>query len=517
VQASDVVEIALRQGFDRAQVQAALRSFNDEQITRLGWMAGWVGTRHEHQIEPDGDWLVWLILGGRGAGKTRVGAEWLGMRAALRGRDSKGKTYRGLVAAPTKGDLREVCIEGDSGLLSIIPGSLIADYNKNNNKIVLHNGSILGGIAAETATRFRGPQWHDAWADELAAWGDNGRDPQDAWDTMAFSVRLGDDSRILATTTPRPKPHIKALIADPGTVLTRASTYVNLDNLNTKFAQRILKYEGTKIGRQEIHAELIDAEEGGIISRDSLRLWPRTTPLPAFEYIVMSLDTAFSEESYDRKKQEPDPSACSVWGGFRHKGIANIMLLDCWAEKLGFPDLVDTVTREKDLKYGESDKRPIMTPQAVPKWVKGPRPKPLAGKSIDTIVIEEKASGKSLRQQLYKNGILTVGYNPGKAGKLTRLHVVSPLAADGRIWIPESSNNPGKFMSWTEPLLEQLCAFSGEGTVLHDDLLDTTTQAWRILDDTWLHYLDIAKKKKDKKIIDNDAPPRKRPVNPYGQ
>jgi predicted phage terminase large subunit-like protein len=512
VQASDLVEIALRQGFTRAQTEAALRSFNDEQITRLGWMAGWVETRHEHQIEPEGDWLVWLILGGRGAGKTRVGAEWLGGRAALRGRDSKGKTYRGLVAAPTKGDLREVCIEGDSGLLSIIPGSLIADYNKNNNKIVLGNGSIIGGIAAETSTRFRGPQWHDAWCDELAAWGDNGRDPQDAWDTMAFSVRLGDDSRILATTTPRPKPHIKNLIADPGTVVTTASTYVNLDNLNKKFAQRILKYEGTKIGRQEIHAELIDAEEGGIVQRSSLRMWPSKTPLPKFEYIVMSLDTAFSEKSYDKKKQETDPSACSVWGGFRYKGIANIMLLDCWAEKLSFPDLTETVTREKDVRYGESDKRPyIAIPRKQPQKIMG------VGKPIDVIVIEEKASGKSLRQQLAKDGILTVGYNPGKADKLTRLHVVSPLPADGRVWIPESTKNPGKFMSWAEPLLEQLCAYSGEGTVLHDDLLDTTTQAWRLIDDQWLHYLDIAKKKKDKKIIDNDAPIKKRPVNPYGQ
>jgi predicted phage terminase large subunit-like protein len=512
VQPSDLAEIALRQGFTKAQVDSALRGLNDEQVTRLGWMAGWVDTRHEHQIEPDGDWLVWLILGGRGAGKTRVGAEWLGMRAALRGRDSKGKTYRGLVAAPTKGDLREVCIEGDSGLLSVIPGSLVADYNKNNNKIVLHNGSILGGIAAETATRFRGPQWHDAWGDELAAWGDNGRDPQDAWDTMAMSVRLGDDSRILATTTPRPKPHIKALIADPGTVVTTASTYVNLDNLNKKFAQRILKYEGTLIGRQEIHAELIDAEEGGIIKRADLRMWPNKTPLPKFEYIVMSLDTAYSEEAYDKRKQTTDPTACTVWGGFKYKGLANIMLLDSWAERLGFPDLVDRITAEKDVKYGESDKRPyIAIPKKQPQKVMG------IGKGIDVILIEEKASGKSLRQQLYKDGILTQGFNPGAAGKLTRLHIVSPLPHDGRIWIPESTKKPGAFMSWAEPLLEQLCAYHGEGTTLNDDYVDSTTQAWRLLDDTWLHYLDVAKKKKDKKIIDTEAPARKRPSNPYGQ
>lgn len=339
-----------------------------------------------------------------------------------------------------------------------------------------------------------------------------------------MSVRLGDDSRILATTTPRPKPHIKALIADPGTIVTRASTYVNLDNLNKKFAQRILKYEGTKIGRQEIHAEIIDAEEGGIVQRSNLRMWPSSKPLPKFEYIVMSLDTAFSEESFNKKKQETDPSACSVWGGFMYKprpdskGIPNIMLLDCWAEKLSFPDLVDTVTREKDVRYGETDKRPVYAPAKIPAWVSRKEKKPSGvGHPIDVIVIEEKASGKSLRQQLYKDGILTVGYNPGKADKLTRLHVVSPLPVDGRVWVPESTKTPGKFMTWAEPLLEQLCSYSGEGTIVHDDLLDTTTQAWRIIDDHWLHYLDVAAKRKNKSIIDSDAPPKKRPINPYGQ
>jgi predicted phage terminase large subunit-like protein len=522
VQSSDILEIALRRGFNKKQTAAALRGLDEEQVTRLAWACRWADTRHDHQIVPEDDplegpWSVWLIMGGRGAGKTRVGAEWMGMAAASTGLDANGKAFRGLVAAPTNNDLDGTCFEGESGLLEIIPSSLIADYNINKHRIKLHNGSIIGGISAEKSSRFRGPQWHKAWCDELAAWGDNGRDPQDAWDTMALSVRLGDDTRILATTTPRPLPHIKALLADPGTVVTTASTYVNLDNLSGEFAKRILKYEGTKIGRQEIHAELIDAEEGGIVSRSNLRLWPSGKGFPAFEYIVMSLDTAYSEESRDKKKNETDPSACSVWGGFRHKGVPNIMLLDCWAEKLSFPDLVDRVTAERKQKYGESDKRPLI---ALPKMVNGKRnPQEIigVGKKIDVIVIEGKASGKSLRQQLAKDGILTVEYNPGKADKLTRLHVVSPLPVDGRVWIPESLKNPGKFMSWAEPLIEQLCSYSGEGTVLHDDLLDTTAQAWRIIDDQWLHYLDIAiAKKKLKNITDPDAPVSRRPVvNPY--
>jgi predicted phage terminase large subunit-like protein len=519
VQASDILEIGLRRGFTKEQAAAALRSLSEDQVTRLAWACRWAETRHEHQIVPadvDGvAWSVWLILGGRGAGKTRVGAEWIGMAASTTGRDRNGKSFRGLVAAPTSNDLQGTCFEGESGLIEVIPSSLIRQYNKSKHKITLHNGSQLGGISAEKSSRFRGPQWHKAWCDELAAWGDNGRDPQDAWDTMALSVRLGDDTRILATTTPRPLPHIKSILADRGTVVTTASTYVNLDYLSGEFAKRILKYEGTKIGRQEIHAEVIDSEEGGIVSRANIRKWPADKPLPEFQYIVYSLDGAYSEESYDPKSKETDPSAVSVWGGFIHQGKPGIMLLDCWAKKLGFPDLVDTVIAEKAVKYGKIDVPLIKMPK-----VGGRQQRPTRqGKKIDLIVIEGKASGKSLIQQLAKEKIFAYEYNPGKAGKLTRLHVVSHLPVRGIIWIPESSNNPGKFMTWAEPLLEQLCSFAGEGTVLHDDLLDTTTQAWRVIEDQWLREAQakLDKVRKIKLDGDDDARAPKTPaVNPYG-
>ena len=520
MQASDILELALRQGFSRDQAAAALRSLDDSQVTRLAWACRWSETRHEHQVVPadiDGvPWSVWLILGGRGAGKTRVGAEWIGMGAATTGKDRNGKHFRGLVAAPTSNDLRNTCFEGESGLISIIPTSLVKDYNISQHKITLHNGSILGGISAEKSTRFRGPQWHAAWCDELAAWGDNGRDPQDAWDTMALSVRLGDNTRILATTTPRPLPHIKSLLADKGTVVTTASTYVNLGNLSGEFAKRILKYEGTKIGRQEIHAEMIDSEEGGIVQRSQLRKWPSDRPLPEFHYIVYSLDGAFSEESYDPKSKETDPSAVSVWGGFIHQGKPGILLLDCWAEKLGFPELVDTVTREKGIKYGKIDAPLIKMPM-----INGRRQTPTRqGKKIDLIVIEGKASGKSLIQQLAKEKIYAYEYNPGKASKLTRLHVVSHLPARGIIWVPESNVNRGQFATWAEPLLEQLCSYAGEGTTLHDDLLDTTTQAWRVMEDQWYREAEarLAKQRIAQHSGDDDTGriTRTAPTNPYG-
>jgi predicted phage terminase large subunit-like protein len=352
--------------------------------------------------------------------------------------------------------------------------------------------------------------------DEVAAWGEDGKiDPEEVWDVMGMSVRLGDDTRILATTTPKPKPLIKRLVRDPSTVITTATTHVNLDNLSPEFARRIMQYQGTKIGRQEIFAELIDAEEGGIISRSWLRLWPHDKPLPLFHYIVASIDPAFSEESFDKKKQTTDPSAMSVWGCFKlPNGKPGIMLLDCWAERLGLPDLVERVTNETNrekVRYGQSERRPLIAP------IKGPRATMDVGRPIDLIVIEGKASGKSLRQYLAKAGIFTQEYNPGLADKLTRGHVVSPIAKDGIIWVPESPSRPGKPMTWAEPLVEQVCSYSGPGSVLHDDLYDTTTQALRVIDWQWLHYLEAEKARKKTVGPDTEARANRRKQNPYAE
>ena len=510
MQSSDLVEIALSKGFKQEQVAAALRSLDDHEVERLAWAVRWVDKRHEFQVTPEGNWSTWLALAGRGSGKTRLGSEWTGMHASM---GAPGD--RSLVVAPTKADLRDVCFEGDSGLMRTIPTPLIKSSRTSPScKIELHNGAMIGGIAAASFERTRGPQWNRAWCDEVAAWGEDGKiDPEEVWDVMGMSVRLGDDTRILATTTPKPKPLIKRLVKDPDTVITTATTHVNLDNLSPEFARRIMKYQGTKIGRQEIYAELIDAEEGGIISRSWLRLWPHDKPLPLFHYIVASIDPAFSEESFDKKKQQTDPSAMSVWGCFKlPNGKPGVMLLDCWAERLGLPDLVKRVIAETDrekVRYGQSERRPLIAP------IKGPRATMDVGRPVDLIVIEGKASGKSLRQYLAKSGIFTQEFNPGMADKLTRGHVVSPIAKDGIIWVPESPSRPGKPMTWAEPLVEQVCSYSGPGSVLHDDLYDTTTQAWRVIDWQWLHYLEAEAQRKKTVGPDTEARARRHSQNPY--
>ncbi|MDE2469515.1 MAG: DNA-packaging protein, partial [Bradyrhizobium sp.] len=397
--AFEIVDVALRRGFTSAQVREALATFSDEDVARLAAMFEWSRIRHEYQVIPPGDWKVWLAIAGRGTGKTRLGSEWTWMWTASQPRMSK--PVRHLVAAPTASDLIDTCYEGDSGLMSCIPSCLIKSYLKTPRpRIILHNGAIIGGIAAEQPARFRGPQWHRAWADEVGAWSENGRDDEYAWQMMEFSVRLGNDSRILVTTTPKPRPLLRKLIADPANVMTSAPTHVNLKNLDKKFQERILKYDGTKIGRQEIYAEFLNPEEGGVVSRDQIRVWPRSRGLPKLEFIVMSLDTAYSEKDRDKKKNENDPTANSVWGAFKYQGKPGVILLDCWQEWLKFPDLVDRVKIEQAVRYGADAERPVIV---IPG---GPRGVSEQGHPVDLIVIETKASGTSLRQQLAKDGIL---------------------------------------------------------------------------------------------------------------
>ena len=181
---------------------------------------------------------------------------------------------RWLVSAPTSSDVRSTCFEGDSGVLSVIPHILIEDYNKALHELKLINGSLIKGIPASEPERFRGPQFHGGWCDELAAWDYL----QEAWDQIMFGMRLKASpewkTRLLCTTTPRPKDLIVDLVGREGddVYVKTASTYANIENLSENFRKQILQYEGTKLGRQEIYAEILDPEEGGMVKRDWFRL-----------------------------------------------------------------------------------------------------------------------------------------------------------------------------------------------------------------------------------------------------
>ena len=295
----------------------------------------WLTIANDHQVPPPGNWWsIWLLLAGRGAGKTRAAAEWLWWEAW-----THPKT-RWLVSAPTSSDVRDVCFEGDSGLITVIPSELVHHYTRSLHEIYLINGTLIKGIPASEPARFRGPQFHGGWFDELAAWDYL----DDSWNMIQFGMRLGQKPLMLCTTTPKPKPLIVDLVNRDGedVICTKASTYDNIHNLAPSFQAQILQYEGTKLGRQEIYAEILDPEEAGIIKRAWFKLWDNEKPLPRFEYVLQSYDCATSD------KTKNDPTACTVWGIFRPSPdkAMSVMLIDCWEEYMQYPELRPKVIEE---------------------------------------------------------------------------------------------------------------------------------------------------------------------------
>ena len=291
--------------------------------------------------------------------------------------------------------------------------------------------------------------------DELAAWDYI----QEAWDQIQFSVRLGTKTRIICTTTPRPKDLIVDLVGRDGddVIVTTASTYTNLDNLAPSFKKQILQYEGTKLGKQEIYAEILDPEDTGIIKRSMFRLWPNGKPFPKFEYILQSYDCATSEKFVN------DATASITLGVFKPTdGPMSAMVIDCWQDRLQYPDLRPKVKEEYEIVFGEGKDK----------------------KRVDLILVEDKSAGIQLIQDLQRAHLPVRAYNPGRIDKVQRLNVISPVIVHGRVWVPESSKNKGFVRDWAEGMVSQVCSFPESA---HDDYVDALTQALRFLRDTgWL-------------------------------
>jgi predicted phage terminase large subunit-like protein len=243
----------------------------------------WRGLARPAQLAPPGDWRVWLVLAGRGFGKTRAGAEW------VRGLVETGEVGRVALVAPTAADARDVMIEGASGLLSIAPARHRPTYEPSKRRLTWENGAIATAFSAEEPDRLRGPQHGAAWCDELAAW----RHPE-AWDMLMMGLRLGADPRAVVTTTPKPGRLLRTLLADPRTAVTRGTTYDNRANLAPGFLDAILKrYEGTRLGRQELLAELIEDVPGALWTRAMIERASVPTA-PEMARIVVAIDPAAS-------------------------------------------------------------------------------------------------------------------------------------------------------------------------------------------------------------------------------
>jgi phage terminase large subunit-like protein len=244
----------------------------------------------DHQLPPEGAWRSWVVMGGRGAGKTRAGAEWV--RSVVEGdkpRD-KGACQRVALVGETIEQVREVMIFGDSGILACSPEDRRPEWEAGRKRLVWPNGAVASVHTAHDPEGLRGPQFDAAWVDELAKW----KHGQETWDQLQFALRLGDDPRVCVTTTPRNVNVLKRLLASPSTVQTHAPTEANAANLASSFMEEVkARYHGTRLGRQELDGVLLADAEGAFWTSDGLETG-RVEKLPQFDRIVVGLDPAAS-------------------------------------------------------------------------------------------------------------------------------------------------------------------------------------------------------------------------------
>ena len=262
----------------KAEADALIRAMAPGEANAFEY--DWRYRARPQQLPPAGSWRVWLLMAGRGFGKTRCGAEWV---------RSQVKAGRGRIAlvGPTAADARNVMVEGESGILAISPGRERPLYEPSKRRLTWPNGAVATTYSADEPERLRGPQHDAAWCDELAAW----RYPE-AWDMLMFGMRLGADPRTVVTTTPRPAKLIRALVRDPICVVTRGSSYENRGNLAPAFFDQIIrKYEGTRLGRQELEAELLEDTPGALWSYASIEA-SRLSSAPEMTRVVVAIDPA---------------------------------------------------------------------------------------------------------------------------------------------------------------------------------------------------------------------------------
>ena len=260
---------------DRQEILAGL---TDAQVAEL--LEDWRFWARPEQIAPDGDWLAWVINAGRGFGKTRAGSEW------VREQVTAGRQRIALIGETYK-DLVEVMVYGDSGIASVFPDHQKPKIVANPNvQITFHTGAVALGYNATQPDQLRGPQFDAAWADELAKW----KKARETWDMLQFGLRLGERPQVLVTTTPRPIPVLREIMARQTTVVTTGSTFDNAANLAASFIEEIRdRYEGTRLGRQELFAEVLDDLPGALFTR-AMFDDHRVKVVPEMQRIVVAVD-----------------------------------------------------------------------------------------------------------------------------------------------------------------------------------------------------------------------------------
>jgi phage terminase large subunit-like protein len=399
-----------------------LASLSDAEAASLA-DGGWLFWARDEQLPPlcsqsGGDWRIWLFLGGRGAGKTRAGAEWIAEEVR------SGRMRRiGLIGA-TMRDARAVMVEGESGLLNVVDGAV---FEPSNNRLLWPDGAVATLLSAEEPDSFRGHQFDGLWGDEFAKW----RDAQGALDMALMALRLGTSPRMLLTTTPRNMPALKALLEAPDVAVTRLNTAFNEDNLADGFFDFLQdRYGASTLGRQELGGELIADVDGALWKRDWIES-ARVKAAPDLERIVVAVDPPASATGDE----------CGIVVAGRDDSGGFYVLADL---SLGGLTPVDWSAR-------------VMTA--------------FADFEADAIIAEANQGGdmvKSVLQQAEANAPVKLVH--ASRGKIARAAPFAALYEAGRV------HHAGRFAE----LEDQMCHYDGSKTIKSPDRMDALV--WALAD-----------------------------------
>jgi len=385
------------------------------------------------QIPPIGAWSSWVLLGGRGSGKTRAGAEWVRALAEQPQSIKYDRPLRIALVAPTIHDAREVMIDGNSGLRSISCPRNRPKYFASRRQLKWKNGTVAQVFSAEDADGLRGSQFDAAWADEFCAW----KNPAHCLAMLRMGLRLGKHPQLVITTTPRPLPALKALLAEPGLVLTKAKTRDN-PHLSHSFLTGLeALYGGTVLGRQELGGELIDDPVGALWKRSQIEQVIGQAP-DDFLRIVVAVDPPASAG--------PNAAACGI--------------------------VVAGITDE-----GKHQKAWVLADRTVQGLQPSEWAKAVADAwqdfAADRIIAEANQGGEMVRtilQLVDKNLPITLVH--ARRGKYVRAEPIAALYEQGRI------RHAARFVE----LEDQMCRFGAEGKMASPDRLDALVWAlWSLL------------------------------------
>ena len=268
----------------QGQVDEFLGGLSDNALLALPWLFEFWAL--PHQLPPEGAWKSWVIMGGRGAGKTRAGAEWVRAEVEGAGPLDPGRSKQVALVGETIDQAREVMVFGESGILACSPPDRKPEWEAGRKRLVWPNGAVAQVFSAHDPDSLRGPQFDAAWVDELAKWKKAG----DAWDMLQFALRLGPNPRQVVTTTPQNVAVLKAILKNPSTVVTHAPTEANRAYLAASFLDEVkARYAGTRHGQQELEGLLLEDVEGALWTSAQLDAG-RVDALPKFSRIVVAVD-----------------------------------------------------------------------------------------------------------------------------------------------------------------------------------------------------------------------------------